>query len=516
MGFDDVNLFFTEVLAGHARRHPDKPVLVSAGEWVSWAQFDAAMNRLANALLKAGLQKGERVAVLMGPSIECVVSMFAAVRAGGVLVPCGTMLADDQLATLLADAGARFIFVSAEFRRQADAVRPSLPEMRPDGYVGHGWSGEGWISFEQFVGAAPATPPPTRFAPLDPFSIMYSSGTTGLPKGAVHSQRARSFFAYSNAIEMRFDSDSRTAITTALYTAASWLMLVPTLFVGGTVHLLQGFQADRWAETLARDGITHTFVVPAQIMMLLQTGLASHDLSALKTVLSAGSPLRPDVKKRWLAHFGRCFYELYGFTEGAATLLKPVDHATKFSTVGAPLLGTEFVVVGADDRPLPAGEPGELCGHCPGLMTGYFGRDEATSAAIWRDADGRSFMRSGDIGHMDAQGFVTILDRKKDMIISGGMNIYPTDLEAVFGQHPAVADVSVIGVADEKWGETPLACVIARPGNEVRPEDLLAWANERLAKYQRVRHLRFVDELPRNALGKVLKRQLREIHGATG
>ena len=513
MSFDDVNLFLTDVLADHARRHPEKPALVCAGETITWAQFDGAINRCANALISAGLKKGERVAVLMGPSTQCVVNMFAAVRSGGVLVPVGTMLSEDQLATLLADSGARYIFVSSEFRQQVDAVRDRLPDMRGGGLVSLDWSGDGWTPLENFLAGASEEKPQVRFKPLDPYSIMYSSGTTGLPKGVVHSHRARGYFAYSNTIEMRFDSDSRSAITTALYTAASWLMLIPTLFAGGTVHILKGFDPTLWIETIAREGITHTFVVPAQIIALLQhPALDGGNFNTLKTVLSAGSPLRPDVKERWLERFPNSFYELYGFTEGAAALLKPVDHAARPASVGAPLLGTEFVVIDAEGNVLPAGEPGELCGHCPGLMTGYHGREEATAEAIWRDALGRSFMRSGDIGSMDENGFVTILDRKKDMIISGGMNIYPTDLEAVFGKHPDVADVSVIGMPDEKWGETPLACVIIKPQSTVSADELAQWVNERLAKYQRVRNVRLVDELPRNALGKVLKRELRRIH----
>ena len=512
MNFDDANLFFTNVLAGHARRTPDKPAVVCDDASASWAEFDALMNRIGNALLRDGLSKGDRVAVLMGPSVECIATMFGCVRAGAVLVPCGTMLSDEQLSILLKDSGARFLIASAEFRRQVEAVAPRLPDIAEGGLVSLGWHGGGWRAFEDFIAGADGTMPGVDFAPLDPFSIMYSSGTTGLPKGVVHSQRARTFFAISNAVEMGFGPNSRTAISTALYTAASWIMLVPTLFAGGTVRLLPGFEPKLLMETIEREKITHTFVVPSQIIAILQqTDPASFDLSSLRTVLSAGSPLRPDIKKRWLEVAGHAFHELYGFTEGAATLLRPEDHASRFSSVGAPILGTEFVVIGSDDAILPPGEDGELCGWCPGLMTGYHGKPDVTEAAIWRDQRGRSFMRSGDIGRMDADGFVQILDRKKDMIISGGMNVYPTDLEAVLGEHPAVGDVTVIGMPSDKWGETPVAFVIAKAGVIVDAAEIAAWANERLAKYQRLHEVRLVDDLPRNALGKVLKRELRSI-----
>lgn len=513
--FDDVHLYLTNVFAGHARRTPEKPAIITDDASISWADFDALMNRVANALLRDGLRKGDRVAVLMGPSVECIATMFGCVRAGAVLVPCGTMLSDGQLTTLLRDSGARVLVCSGEFKKQAEAVAPDLPDLAETGRVALGWGAGGWTGFADFIAGAASTMPATGFAPDDPFSIMYSSGTTGLPKGVVHSQRARTFFAVSNAVEMGFGPDSRTAITTALYTAASWIMLVPTLFAGGTVRLLAQFEPDGLLGVIEREKITHTFLVPSQILMVLQdTDLARHDVSSLRTVLSAGSPLRPDVKKRWIEFIGDAFFELYGFTEGAATLLRPGDHKSRSGSVGAPVLGTEFVVIGPDDTVLPVGEDGELCGYCPGLMTSYFNRPEATEDAIWRDPAGRSFMRSGDIGRMDAQGFVQILDRKKDMIISGGLNVYPTDLEAVLGEHPAVQDVAVIGGPDEKWGERPVALVIRSDGATDTAAEIVGWANTKLAKYQQIREAHLVDNLPRNALGKVLKRDLRDMYAA--
>ncbi|MCX7560627.1 AMP-binding protein [Sulfitobacter sp. F26204] len=509
--FDDAHLFLTDVFAGHARRSPKKSAIVCDDASLTWEEFDTLMNRIANALLRDGLQKGDRVAVLMGPSVECIATMFGCVRAGAILVPCGTMLTDDQLTVLLRDSGARALVASAEFQEQVKAVARHLPDLAEDWRVALGWQADGWVAFDRFIRDASPLTPEIRFAPGDPFSIMYSSGTTGLPKGVVHSQRARSFFAISNAVEMGFGPHSRTAISTALYTAASWIMLVPTLFAGGTVRLLAGFDPAELLHNVSEEKITHTFLVPSQILMVLQEDdLKKHDVSSLRTVLSAGSPLRPDVKRRWIDFVGNAFYELYGFTEGAATLLRPEDHATRANSVGAPILGTEFVVIGPDGAVLPPGSDGELCGYCPGLMTHYYNRPEATESAIWRDPMGRSFMRSGDIGRMDAQGFVQILDRKKDMIISGGLNVYPTDLEAVLGEHPDVRDVAVIESPDEKWGERPVAFVIPAREMKSQADEIKDWANQRLAKYQRIHDLRFVEDLPRNALGKVLKREMRE------
>ncbi|MFS2008840.1 class I adenylate-forming enzyme family protein [Azospirillum sp. CT11-132] len=515
--FDDINLFLPDVWAGHARRTPEKTALVCGDHSLTWRGFNESMNRLANALLGAGLRKGDRVAVLMSSSVEAVVAMFGVVKSGACLVPVSSLLTSDQLATLLNDGGATFLLVSPDLRPLIDPIRDRLATMRVDGFVCTGAAeGDmlGWRSYDSFVADTPADEPGVRFAMDDPFSIMYSSGTTGLPKGVVHSHRARQYFCVSNGFEMRFDATARALTSTALYTAGTWLMVMPVLFVGGTLHILPRFTPDAFLRTVARERITHSFVVPSQIIMVLTEGrLEEHDpgydLGSLRTLLSAGSPLRPDLKAKLLAHLGHAFYELYGFTEGSSTLLKPEEHVTKFLSVGAPLMGQEIAIIGSDGQRMPPGEPGEIAGHGPGLLTRYHGKPEETEAAIWRDEQGRSFIRSGDIGRLDADGYLYILDRKKDMIITGGLNIFPADIEKTVSSHPDILDITVVGVPHEKWGETPVGIAVLREGATATAGEIMAWANERLAKHQRLTRLDIRPELPRNALGKVLKRELR-------
>lgn len=507
---DDIHVYLPEIWAVHARHFPRKDAIVCGADRLSWRDFDQAMNRLANALHARGLGRGDKVAVLLGNEVMTIPVMFGVVKARACLVPLSAMLTPDQLAHLITDSGATTLIVAPGLIDRIAPVRERLDRVAPDRFVVLGPEQPGWTAYDAFLGEAPATQPPVRYALDDPFNIIYSSGTTGLPKGIVQTHRARQHWSFSNVIEMRFDQTSRALTTTALYSNGTWLMVLPVLFTGGTLHILPQFDPAAFLETVARERITHTFMVPTQyILTLACPALDRADLSSLKTMLSAGSPLRPDTKQAVLARMGPGLYELYGLTEGFATMLKPEFHATRLSSVGTPVLGFEVRIIDDEGRELPAGEAGEIAGYGAGMMAGYHGRPEATAAAIWRDERGRSFIRTGDIGRLDEAGFLYILDRKKDMIVSGGFNVFPTDVETVLGGHPDVLDVTVIGVPHEKWGEAALALVIPRDDTRVTEADLKAWANDRLAKTQRLVGVEFRTEFPRNALGKVLKRELR-------
>jgi acyl-CoA synthetase (AMP-forming)/AMP-acid ligase II len=286
--------------------------------------------------------------------------------------------------------------------------------------------------------------------------------------------------------------------------------MLPALWCGGTLVAMPAFDPRRFLELVRDERITHTFMVPSQfIMVLAEPSLEAADTSSLQSILCAGSPLRPDTKRQVIERFGPKLTELYGFSEGFATMLKPWHPADKFETVGTPVIGFEIRILSEDGRELPRGEVGEIAGYGGGMMKGYHGRPEETAKLVWRDERGRRFIRSGDVGRLDEDGFLSILDRKKDMIISGGFNVFPSDLEQVVGGHPAVMDVTVIGIPHERWGETPLALVIRKPGAAATEAEVLAWANERLGKHQRLGAVEFRAEFPRNALGKVLKKDLR-------
>ena len=512
---DDTSVLIPDVFEVHARSQPDKDAVVCGAVRRTWGDFNANINRVGNALAALGIGPGQQVAVLMGNSVEIVEIMFGVVRAGACVVPLSGLLTGDQLATLIDDSDAVALFATADFIDRLGTDLARCTQVRTDARISVFCNAPGWLPFGEFVAGAPGTPPPVACHAALPFNIIYSSGTTGLPKGIVQTHRVRTHWAMFNAIEQGFNEHSRALTTTALYSNGTWLMLLPALFVGGTCVVMPAFDPREFLATVPREGITHTFMVPSQyIMVLAHPDFDQFDVSGLHSLLCAGSPLRRDTKREVLRRFGNKLIELYGFSEGFGAMLKPHQHAHRFDSVGRPVIGCEVCILDDAGNVLPPGEVGEIAGYGAGMMARYHRRDEQTAALIWRDARGRSWIRSGDVGKIDEQGYITLVDRKKDMIISGGFNVFPTDIEAVVGGHPDVLDVTVIGIPHAKWGETVLALVIARVGVEADAAAIMGWANERLARHQRLVAVELRTDFPRNALGKVLKRILREPYWA--
>lgn len=507
---DHADILIPDIFTRHGTYRHHQEAVVCGDVRRNWGDFNDNMNRVANALLDAGVGKGDKVAVMMGNSVEMLEVLFGIVKAGACAVPLSGLLTGPQLAGLIDNSGAIAAFATPDFIERLGSEASRLTSLTPDKrHVVHGQA-PGWQSYDSFVAEASAATPQVSYALDEDFNIIYSSGTTGLPKGIVQSHRARSHWAISNAIEMCFNDRSRALTTTSLYSNGTWLMMLPVLFSGGTCVVMPAFAPDRFLRLLDEERISHTFMVPAQYIAVLQDTTTPCQAAALRVMLCAGSPLRRDTKRQVIGRFGDVLIELYGFSEGYGSMLKPGAPADKFNSVGHPVLGFEVRILDDAGKVLPHGTTGEIAGYGPGMMSRYHRNPQATAELVWRDERGRSFIRSGDLGYQDEDGYLVLVDRKKDMIISGGFNVFPVDIEEVVGRHPDVLDVTVIGIPHERWGETPLALVTLRKDAVFDESALLNWCNERLAKHQRIGAVETRTEFPRNALGKVLKRVLRE------
>lgn len=486
----------------HARFAGNRVAAIFGDQRLTWGELGARMNGLADALARRGVGRGHSVGVLMSNSLDMLAIMCGTVRSGACLVPYSTLLASDQISVLIAESEPKVLFVSRSARHLVEGAPPSCLLVAVD------FDEVGWVGLGELTDGASVDGPAVVIAPDDDYNIIYSSGTTGVPKGIVQSHRARFHWSYSNALEMSFTSDSVALVTTSLYSNGTMFMVLPPLFTGATIVIMEKFEVEQALALIERHRVSHVFMVPAQALMILNhPRVADSDLSSLKVWLSAGSALRAETRDQIEARLTPNLYEIYGFSEGFATIRKPWDRPSRPGAVGRPVIGFDMRIIDDKGRDVGLGEVGEIAGCGEGMMARYHRNPQATEDIVWHSGDGRIFLRSGDIGLIDEEGYLHVVERKKDMILTGGFNVFPADIEAIVATHPAVDDVTVIGIPHPKWGETPLALVIARAAPD--PAEILAWANARLGKTQRLAAVELRDDFPRNALGKVLKKELR-------
>ena len=503
---DEPFVCITDMLRRFGRTRGEHPALICGEEIVSYAALDARVDRFAAALQRDGIEPRDAIALCASASVDYVVAFLGGLRAGAAVAPLAPSSSAASLVGMTGNSGARLLFLDAHVRHLLEPVAADI-NATPVALDGHAGS----VALDAWLAPQGAAPTPVTIDPAWPFNIIYSSGTTGTPKGIVQSHGMRWAYAV-RSVQRGYGPDAITLISTPLYSNTTLVSFMPTLTFGGTVVLMPKFDTTRYLEFAQRHRVTHTMLVPVQYQRLMaHPEFDRYDLSSFQAKFCTSAPfaasLKADIVRRWPGHLT----EYYGMTEGGGSCQLEADQwPHKLHSVGRPMEGHDIRLIGELGNAVPTGEVGEVVGHSPAMMTGYYRQPDKTAEAEWYDPSGKRFIRTGDMGRFDADGFLTLLDRKKDMIISGGFNVYPSDLEAELRQHPEVADAAVIGAQSAQWGETPVAFVVTRSHATIRAHELLEWVNARLGKMQRLSALTFLDSLPRSPIGKVLKRELRE------
>jgi acyl-CoA synthetase (AMP-forming)/AMP-acid ligase II len=483
-----------DLIAENAAKHPDKRALVQGDDAITFLELHSATGRIAAALQRKGIPQRSAVAIVSANTIPSALVFLGALRAGCAVVPIAPSSSPEQIVSMIADSGAAIAFLDAD----AEAALPrgafnavSLEQV------------SSWLSTDE------GEPLAVSIEPTDAFNIIYSSGTTGTPKGIVHTHGMR--WTQIASFSVAALDDAVTMVATPLYSNTTLISFLPTLAYGGTVVLLGKFDARQFLQVAERERATHVMLVPVQYQRIMSLpDFDKYDLSSFRFKSSTSAPFSAELKADVLRRWPGGLLEMYGMTEGGGTcLLMAHEFPNKLHTVGRPAPGNDIRLIDDQGREVAQGEIGEVVGRSGVMMSGYHGRADATNAAVWVDAQGNRFIRHGDLGRFDEDGFLTLLGRTKDMIISGGFNVYPPDIEAVLLQHPGVTECAVIGVPSEAWGETPYAFYVPKT-DAVSADEVVQWVNARVGKTQRLSGAEPIDELPLSAIGKVLKRELRD------
>jgi fatty-acyl-CoA synthase len=498
-------LTVSDAIATHARLQPNKIGGRDSKRALTYAHWDIRASRLANALLGLGLVKGDRVVLLAYNCVEWLEFYVALARAGLVAVPVNFRLMAPEIAFIAAHSEARAIIVQDDLLDRVEALRADSP-------IGAGcWihfgaaTPAGWQGYEALIERASGAAPKVAVKPQDPFALMYTSGTTGRPKGAIRNHEGNALLAFATALEFGFTRDDTGLLVMPTCHANSLYFGMTFMYLGATIVVddRKSFDPEGLLALLARDKVTFTSLVPTHYIMMLalpEQVKARYDVSAVDKLLISSAPARKDTKLAILAHFANSrLFELYGATEtGWVTLLRPEEQIDQLGTVGREWAGSGAIrILDADGNEVADGE----------VFDGYWKNPEKTTEAFRGE-----WCSVGDMARRDAAGYIHLVDRKSNMIISGGENIYPSEVEGVLGAFPKVKDVAVIGVPDAKWGEAVMAVVVLHDGQQASQADLLEWCRERMAGFKRPRSISFIAdaEMPRTATGKIIHRHLRE------
>ncbi len=513
----------TDFLSISAAICPERDAIIFEGKRYTFSQLSERVNRLANALLNLGVTKGDRVAMIQVNCNQDVEAYFATAKLGAIYVPLNFRARGDELTYMLDSSEAKTLFVGERYIDLVDSIKPALSSVRY--FISVESKHNGMLFYEDILSSASAEEVVAEIDDDDTTMLVYTAGTTGFPKGVMLSHNSFAVYVLENVTPADPEFEERNILTVPLYHVAGVQSVMAAIYGGRTLVMERQFDAREWMELVEKEKVNRAMMVPTMLKQLMEhADFGKLDLSSLKVITYGAAPMPLEVIKRALEVFpGVSFINAFGQTETASTIttLSPEDHVIsgseeerekklkRLSSIGRPMSDVEMKVIDEAGSDLPLGEVGEIVARGPRVMTGYWKDEEKTKETI--DQDG--WVHTSDVGYMDEDGYFFLSGRATDMIIRGGENIAPEEIEAALHSHPKVEEAAVIGVPDEEWGEQPRAIIVLKKGETATAEEIVEHCRQRLASYKRPRSVVFVDELPRNPMGKVLKRVLRDQYG---
>jgi acyl-CoA synthetase (AMP-forming)/AMP-acid ligase II len=505
------------IVRRNAARFPERPALVAGEDVRSWSALDARVDRVAAALQTSGISAGDRVAILMGNRPEYFELYFACARSGAIAVPLNFKLTPREAAQIVGHADPALLVTDAGHAGLANATLQALRRHVPTWLVaGAGPEPGATVHYEDVIASASPAGRAHEGDERDTFAIFYTSGTTGLPKGAMVSHLNLEMNGYNQLVADASRADDANLVATPVYHMGAVFMAVTYMLLGCTQVILPQFTAAGWLQTLERTRATVSLLIPTMINAILNAPeLNRHDASTLRLIFYGGGPMPPAVLERAMRAFRCAFTQGYGLTETLeATFLVAADHVLdgtpeqqrRLASAGREAIGAEVRIVDDAGRDLASGEIGEILVRSRSVIQGYWRQPEAGAEVIVN-----GWFHTGDLGYLDAGRYLFVVDRKKDMVVTGGVNVYTKEVEAVLYEHPAVREAAVFGVPDDNWGERVTAAIALRPGSTSTGDELIAHCREHLAGFKLPKHVVFLDELPKNPSGKILKRELRQL-----